>query len=302
MVAVYLGHLRAMGELRAGNYAAAAEILEPLTQQSPESAQLLGTLGKAYLALGCPGDAQRAFEASLRCAPDDPEKLCALGDAYRRQGQTAEAVEQYEHAVAAAPDFALAHNRLGQVYAGQGQFDRACEHLRRDVEINPTSPRALCDMGQVLVEMGRYEEAAEYFRQALCENPEFARAHRFLWRAVAAGGDRLEAISALRSACPALPENLVLKRELAGLLATTPQASPGHVREAVRLAQECCESDAGAPESWDVLAVAYAAMGDFARAAETARRALSIAESQGRTKLARQIAGRLRVYRARSGP
>ena len=302
MVAVYLGHLRAMGELQAGNYAAAAEILEPLARQSPQSDQLFGTLGKAYLALGRPGDAQRAFEVSLRRVPHDPEKLCALGDAYRRQGQTAKAVQQYERAVAAAPDFALAHNRLGQVYAAQRQFDRAYEHLRRDVEINPTSPRALSDAGQVLVAMGRYREAAQHFRQALRQKPGFARAHRFLWRAMAAAGDRLGAITALRAACDALPDDHSLKRDLAGLLATTPQAGPGGAREAMRLAQECCENDAGAPENWDVLAVAYAAMGDFVRAAETAGRALSLAESQGRTELARQIAGRLEGYRARRGP
>ena len=52
------------------------------------------------------------------------------------------------------------------------------------------------------------------------------------------------------------------------------------------------------PEILDTLAAAYAEAGRFAEAVSTAQRALELAESQERARLAEQIGARLALYQA----
>ena len=52
----------------------------------------------------------------------------------------------------------------------------------------------------------------------------------------------------------------------------------------------------------DVLGIAHAAVGDFTEAASAARRALQLANQQGRTDLAIRIARRLEAYQAGRQP
>ncbi|MBU0717528.1 MAG: hypothetical protein KJ749_04705, partial [Planctomycetes bacterium] len=109
-------------------------------------------------------------------------------------------------------------------------------------------------------------------------------------------GQRVDAISALRAAIRALPNEQPLQRSLAGLLATTPQAGARAKQEAIQLAQECCQADTDDPENFGVLGIAYAAAGDFDSAIIAARRAVSLARSHGKTALADNIALQLKAY------
>ena len=83
------------------------------------------------------------------------------------------------------------------------------------------------------------------------------------------------------------------------MLATTPQLGAAAAREAVALAQQCCTMEPDLPESFDVLGMAYAAAGDSGKAIEAARRAFTLARTQGNTRLAQQIAQRLQSYQTR---
>lgn len=86
--------------------------------------------------------------------------------------------------------------------------------------------------------------------------------------------------------------------ELAWLLSTSSQKELRNGEEAVDLAERCREADPKDARSFDVLAAAYAETGDFARAVETAARALSLASREGQTALQQQIEMRLRPYRS----
>ena len=108
--------------------------------------------------------------------------------------------------------------------------------------------------------------------------------------------DRLAFAYDLRSARKVLPEDTALKRHLAGLLATTPQAGPTAKNEAVQLARECCDADADNPENFGVLAIAFAATGNFPKAIEATRRAGSLARAQGKTELVNMFAIQLQAY------
>jgi tetratricopeptide (TPR) repeat protein len=296
MLAVYHGLLEGRRLTQQRSYREVVRLLDPLVAQSPESDEVRAVLGEAYLKLGMAKEAEREYRASLRTVPTNPRKLCRLGDALLQQQRIAEATECYERALQAFDNYGLAHNRLGAIYLRRNQIAKAYEHFRRHVDASPTSPNALTNLANVLPRMGRHQEAVDLLHRALQQDPDFAPAHYFLWQVFMASQERSEAIKALRTACRVLPDDVPLRRNLAGLLSTTPRIGPSAAREALDLAIACCEADPGVAENLDVLAMAYAATGDFAEAAEAAQRALTLAEDQGKTQLADQIAIRLQAY------
>ena len=296
MLAVYDGLLQARRMLKQRRHAEVVQLLEPLVTQSPESDEVRAVLGEAYLKLGRAREAEREYRASLRTVPSNPRKLCRLGDALLRQQRITEASECYEQALQASQEYGMAHNRLGTLYMRRNQIAKAHEHLRRHVEINPTSPSALANLANVLPRMGRHQEAVELLNRALQQDPRFAPAHYFLWQVYVASRQRSEAVMALRTACQVLPDDMLLRRNLAGLLATAPRIGRSAAREALDLAIACCAADPDLAENVDVLGMAYAAAGDFEEAAEVTQRALTLAMDQGKTRLADQIAIRLQAY------
>jgi hypothetical protein len=68
------------------------------------------------------------------------------------------------------------------------------------------------------------------------------------------------------------------------------------LQEARQLAEQCCQAEPSTPEHFDLLAVVCAAGGDFPQAVQAARKAVSLAEEQGKHNLAAQISARLQAY------
>jgi tetratricopeptide (TPR) repeat protein len=296
MLPVFRDMCKATSLLQQHRFAEVVQLLEPLAAESPESDELHGLLGEAYVNLGMFKEAERACRASLRTITTNPRKWCRLGDALLGQSKTDEAVRCYQQALVADAEYGTAHNRLGAIYLQKKQIAKAHEHFRRHLELKPNSPNALTNLANVLPQLGRHGEAVRLVRRALEIDPNHAAGHRFLWQVLLTTGQRVEAISALRAARKALPDDRELKRHLVGLLALAPEAGADAKREAIRLAKECCEANAANPENFGVLGVAYAATGDFPNAIEATRRAGSLADAQGKAALANIFAVQLQAY------
>ncbi len=279
-------------------YAEVVARLEPLVKLSPESDELHGVLGEAYLRLGRPADAQREYEASLRTLSRSASHWCGLGDALRAQRKMGEALDCYKKAIEVSPSCGQAFSRLGLVYAEHKDFRQAEEHYRRHVELNPRSPVALTNLANILPELGRTDEAVELLRTSLQHDPRYEAAHRALWVTLRYASRWREAIDALHAALAVLPNDRSLMFELAWLLASAPDARLRDGAEALRLAKICHDASPDDPRNLDVLAAAYAELGDFAQAISTARRALSLAEQSQQPAMAQHIAARLTSYSA----
>ncbi len=84
-------------------------------------------------------------------------------------------------------------------------------------------------------------------------------------------------------------------------MATSPDASVRNGAEATALAVQAVErSGAKDAAAWDTLAAAYAEAGKFADAAETAARALALAEEAKQAELAAAIRSRMLVYQSQN--
>jgi len=81
------------------------------------------------------------------------------------------------------------------------------------------------------------------------------------------------------------------------MLATAAQATLRDGARAVQLATQASQASGGNdPLTLDTLAAAYAEVGDFSKAVQTAKKALQLAEAQPNTALAAALRRELQLY------
>src|SRR5439155_1252124 len=169
--------------------------------------------------------------------------------------------------------------------------------------------------GAVLMRLGRLEEAIAHLREAVGIDPGFVDAYSYLGIAVEAQGKLAGAIAAYAEAVQLPPNGAQAPRglgrarapqglpaeaetSLAWILATHPDATLRNGTEAVQLAERACQQtshrNVGA---LDTLAAAYAEVGRFQEAVQTAESALQIAQSAGQPQLVQSIRAHADAYR-----
>lgn len=135
------------------------------------------------------------------------------------------------------------------------------------------------------------------WRQVLTLDANDEEAHDSLAGALYARGKAAEALAEWRLGT----RDAVALRQMAWVMATSPDASVRNGAEAAALAVEAIErSGAKDAAAWDTLAAAYAEAGKFADAAQTAARALALAEAARQAELAAAIRGRIRLYQSQN--
>jgi len=112
-------------------------------------------------------------------------------------------------------------------------------------------------------------------------------------------GRVLEALGHWRGGLEVDPNNLVLLNQTARVLATFPDASVRNGNEAVQLAERALSASGGRdPSILDTLAAAYARVGRYPKAVETARRALDLATHGNDPELTAALQARIALYEA----
>jgi arylsulfatase A-like enzyme/Flp pilus assembly protein TadD len=264
----------------------------------PGSAEAHAYLGSALASLGQWDEAIDHFGTALGAKPENAELHDWMGVALREKGRSEEALAHFREAVRLAPGLAIAHYNLGRALKQEGKLDEAVLHYRRALEIDPRLPAAHNSLGSALGSQGRLGEAVVEFRKALRVRPDDAEAHNNLGLALRSMGQRDEALRHFQAALSARPDWPAPMNEMAWILATHPDARIRNPGEAVRLAERAAErTGRRQPLMLDTLAAAYAAAGDFDRAAATAEAAMSLAASGGPAGLSGEIGTRLALYR-----
>jgi protein O-mannosyl-transferase len=188
-----------------------------------------------------------------------------LGIVLQASGRVSEAQSQYQEALRLRPDYAEAHVNLGNAFLYGGQVQEAIGHYEQALRLKPDSAEAHTGLGIALDRTGKVSEAAWHYEQALRIKPDSPQA----------------------------------LNNLAWFLATRPSTEGGNAARAVALAERACKLTGNrAAVSLDTLAAAYAAAGRFDAAVVAAQKALELARTASRAKLAQEIEGRLELYRS----
>jgi Flp pilus assembly protein TadD len=271
---------------------------ELLAREQPSAAGVRRALGAAYLRAGRVPDAVRTLEEAVRLAPRDATTHYNLGHALAASGRLDEALRHFRTATRLLPSFVEAHNNAGVVLRQLGQPGPAEAAFRAAVAAEPGYAPAHNNLGSARRARGDLRGAVAALQEAVRLDPAYADAHYNLGLVYQDAGDRPGATRHLRRAIELQPQNPAPYNALAWLLATSPNATPAAIQEAVQLAQRSATLTGGKDASaLDTLGAAYAAAGDFDRAVAAAERALEVATATGQTSLAAQISRRLSTYR-----
>ena len=208
--------------------------------------------------------------------------------------------------------------RLAAIYKGLVAVDRVLQdvnHLEAGAEAGrdrsvPFAGRwfaaparlRLFALAWELVEQGYLDDGIDYLAQNeanISGYPGFAKLLVLVGNGLLARGDGRAAARRYREALRIDSGYVDARNNLAWLLATS---ADGQIRDgaaAVELAELASKSagDHG-PSLFDTLAAAYAEVGRFEDAAESAKKAIELARSSGQAGLAGRIEKRLRLYQA----
>ena len=180
-----------------------------------------------------------------------------------------------------------------------GQVGEAITYFRKALQIEPGNAEAQCDLGAALFRQGNVDDAIAHFQKALEINPGIAEAHLNLGSAFVKKGEVNEAIAHFQKALTIEPDNVEVLNDLAWLLATAPQASLRNGNRAVELAQRADQVAGGeSPIILSTLAAAYAEVGRFGDAQQSARKAVEQATAAGQQGMVVELTRELKLYEA----
>lgn len=227
-------------------------------------------------------------------------------DAYRHFNRAMEltgqqkfvaAISEWAKVLELAPDDRKARNNLGLALAHTGKLPEALAEFQKAVELDPLYAAGWNNLALVLQSMGRVDEAIARWENALKLNPASGAAHNNLAEALASRGRMTEALAEWRAGLRLEPDRVPALKGAAWVLATSLDAKLRDGPQAVALADRAAAlTGGGDPAVLDVLGAAYAEAGRFPEAAAAARRALTLARTQGNHQLAAAIEARIELY------
>jgi superkiller protein 3 len=231
--------------------------------------------------------------------PGNADYETCLANALRKDGKMDEALIYYKNAAEIKTDSPEAQYNFGQALKREGKTEEAMSRFQIALQIEPNYMPARWNLGFILFQEGKIDEAAAQFRKVLESNPNYPDTHLYLGLCLFQLGRMAEAKSQYEQALEINSFNPQIQNNLAWLLAACPVASLRDGNEAVELARESNEITGGTdPAILHTLAAAQAQDGRYSEAVQTAQQALSLAEVQTNSALAKQLQDELKFYSA----
>lgn len=234
----YLRRQLGRAYLRREMYEEGVAELEQVLQMEPSYVDAYRDLAMAFQAQQLPGAAVGWLERAMEEVPDYVPTYRDLANFYLSQDRPDEALSLLERAVTRWPDAMWAHNRLGHLFQQLKLYDRAAIAFEKALEIEPESAKVYAFLGNVLYEQEKYEEAIEAYQEAVSLDP---RDHSSL-------------------------NNLAWVYSIQGV----------HLDDGIRFSRRSLRLEPDTPQYLDTLAELYFKRGEYARAVEIIRYAVSL--------------------------
>lgn len=280
-----------------GNLAAAESAYRQVLIIRAGSPEDFLNLATVLWKLGKYDEAFEHFARGLRLNPDHVELLSGKGRAFVDMGEFDRAAVLLANAIVADPIFAGARLNLGVLKVGQGRFQDAVEHFEHALTLDPSLYPAYLDLSGAYAGSGRLEAAVVALQRLRAIEPDDEVVLGKLGLMQARLGKYDEAIEALAHAWELKPTDGETAILLARLLASAPNAGSRDVPRALEMAMDLYRirpHDAGLA---DLLAMAYAAAGEFDKAIRLSERAIEIAGDK--SQFAEELEVHLDLYRSR---
>jgi tetratricopeptide (TPR) repeat protein len=203
-----------------------------------------------------------------------------LANAYLTLNRLEEAETLSRQILEEQPDNASFHDLLGGILFKRGKFDEALSDFQRAQDLEPNRAIHAYWMGAVLSWQGNHQVALDMFEKAAKLNDADADARIGAAVMMSRLGRHPEALEMLRRCVELFPGSVQAKLYLAQFLSAHPNSTRQDGEKALALALPVYEQMKSVPAATS-LAMAYAAVGDFAKAVELEEWALGNGLKQG---------------------
>jgi protein O-mannosyl-transferase len=234
---------------------------------------------------------------SLKARSNNAAAYCNMGLILDARGKFDEAMHAYEQAIQFDQNCFQAINNLGVLKIRYGLLDEAIKCFRQSIQINSKYVQAYCNLVLALQKQKKYEESIPYGIKALEIDPNNPDTWYNLALSQQSLGQLQAASDSYHHALQCDPNSIVAINNQAWLLAAHPETNFYDPAKAVSLALRGCKLTSFKNSGiLDTLAVAYAAVGQFKEAVQTAQKAIDTANAAGQSDLAERIKIRLQLY------
>ncbi len=155
--------------LRAGQFDAALNLLQPELDQSPHNPQLWALRGIALSGKGDKKEALAAFRHALGISPDYLPALEGAAQIEYENGSK-DAVALLQHVLQLRPNDPTSHAMLAVLAYRRGDCVTAVPHFEQSGSLAESQPGALQEYGDCLVRLKQTEKAISVFSRALAQS------------------------------------------------------------------------------------------------------------------------------------
>ena len=182
-----------------GQFSAAVEQAQVLTNKYPEAFIFWNILGASAIKIGILDQAIEAFKKVISLKPDYVDAYSNLGVALQDQGNIDKAIEAYNKAISLKPDYAIAYSNLGNAYKEQGKLHKAIDAYNRAISLKPDYSDSYYNKGVTLQDQGKLDEAIDAYNKAISLKPDYAQCYNNMGNAFRAQGKLEKAIESYRN-------------------------------------------------------------------------------------------------------
>jgi tetratricopeptide (TPR) repeat protein len=214
----------------------------------------------------------------------DPTVYMNRAVAYMSKKEPQKAIDDFSRVVEAQPDSVFALMQRGIAYQQLQQYEKAVGDFTAVLKVDAENPQAINNRGFTYYLMNDPKKAVADFTAAIELNPQSALAYNNRGFNRQMFGDYAGAIADFNKAIEFSPKYALAYQNKAWLLATCPEEKIRDGKAAIAAAQK-----AGELREWKAitdiksLAAAYAETGDFDKAVEWQKKAIDLAEGEGKS-------------------
>ena len=246
-----------------GRWQEASEVLGPLVQQQPKSAQLAYMDALVLENTRHPQAAEAEAHRALSLNPQYADVYTILGISQGVQGRHPQAVKSLEQAIALQPGSFDAQFYLGRERYALNDAAGAAQALQAAIALHPDDAEARFLLGTALESSGDKDSAMAQYRELVRLRPDDPRGHIGLGSILLRYGNSEAALAELSKARQLDPNNFETAMNIGKVL-----ARQGNLDESIRYLSEASHEAPASPEAHYQLALSLKRAG---RSAEAAR-------------------------------
>jgi eukaryotic-like serine/threonine-protein kinase len=138
----------------------------------PQACKAYAVMADLYRAAGRKPEVVSSLQRAVALCPDGAEGHMALGQAYQAAGKTKEAEAALQRAIYLRPGYWPGYHWLARLYLSQGAYESAATEFRHVIESAPGNQQGYNNLGYVYRRLDRRQESQEMFERSLAIEPK----------------------------------------------------------------------------------------------------------------------------------